>query len=130
MNSNQTGLKFHFGWKSHFGVQSALYWCSHELRRSETQTGMDFITVILTKIALRVLLNKIITSKFLCIETVTKISEDILEKCVFQPCCYKKTDSYFSKIFQNNYNNFFEVSLRPIHFFRGLVPVRKMHGCY
>ena len=45
----QTGTRFHFGWKSHFGVQSALYLCSHELRRNETQNGMDFISVILTE---------------------------------------------------------------------------------
>ena len=45
----QTGMRFHFGWKSHFGVQSALYLCSHELRRNETQNGMDFISVILTE---------------------------------------------------------------------------------
>ena len=46
----QTGMKFHFGWKSHFGVQPALYLRSHELRRNETQNGMDFILVILTEI--------------------------------------------------------------------------------
>ena len=40
---------FHFGWKCHFGVQSALYLCSHELRQNETQNGMDFISVILTQ---------------------------------------------------------------------------------
>ena len=34
-------MRFHFGWKSHFGVQSALYLCSHELRRNEPQNGMD-----------------------------------------------------------------------------------------
>ena len=45
----QIGMRFHSGWKSHFGVQSALYLRSHELRRNETQTGMDFISVILTK---------------------------------------------------------------------------------
>ena len=45
----QTGMRFHFGWKSHFGVQSALYLCSHELRQNETQNGMDFISVILTE---------------------------------------------------------------------------------
>ena len=45
----QTGMRFHFGWKSHFGVQSALYLCSHELRRNKTQTGMDFISVIWTE---------------------------------------------------------------------------------
>ena len=43
-------MRFYFGWKSHFGVQSALYLCSHELRRNETQNGMDFISVILTEI--------------------------------------------------------------------------------
>ena len=42
-------MRFHFGWKSHFGVQSALYLCSHELRQNETQNGMDFISVILTE---------------------------------------------------------------------------------
>ena len=47
--SPQTGMRFHFGWKSHFGVQSALYLCSHELRWNETQNGMDFISVILTE---------------------------------------------------------------------------------
>ena len=42
-------MRFHLGWKSHFWVQSALYLCSHELRRNETQNGMDFISVILTE---------------------------------------------------------------------------------
>ena len=42
-------MKFHFGWKSHFGVQSALYLRSHEPRRNETQNGMNFISVILTE---------------------------------------------------------------------------------
>ena len=42
-------MRFHFGWKFHFGVQSALYLCSHELRWNETQTVMDFISVILTE---------------------------------------------------------------------------------
>ena len=45
----QTSMRFHFGWKFHFGVQSALYLRSHELRRNETQNGMDFISVILTE---------------------------------------------------------------------------------
>ena len=45
----QTGTRFHFGWKSHFGVQSALYLCSHELKRNETQNGMDFISFILNE---------------------------------------------------------------------------------
>ena len=45
----QTGMRLHFGWKSHFGVKSALYLCSHKLRRTETQDGMDFISVILTE---------------------------------------------------------------------------------
>ena len=44
-----TGMRFHFSWKSHFGVQSALYLRSHELRRNETQTSMDLISVILTE---------------------------------------------------------------------------------
>ena len=35
MNSNRYG--FHFGWKSHFGVQSDIYLCSHKLTRNETQ---------------------------------------------------------------------------------------------
>ena len=42
-------MRFHFGWKSHFGVKSALYLCSHELRWNETHNGMDFISVILTE---------------------------------------------------------------------------------
>ena len=42
-------MRFHFGWKSYFGVQSALYLCSHELKRNETQNGMDFTSVILTE---------------------------------------------------------------------------------
>ena len=46
----QTRMRFHFGWKSHFRFQTALYLCSHELRRDETQNGMDFISVILTEI--------------------------------------------------------------------------------
>ena len=45
----QTGMRVYFGWKFHFGVQSALYLCSNELRRNETQIGMDFISVILTE---------------------------------------------------------------------------------
>ena len=44
----QTSMRFHFGWKSQFDVQSALYLCSHELRWNETQNGMDFVSVILT----------------------------------------------------------------------------------
>ena len=42
-------MRFHFGWKSHFGVQSTLFLCSRELRRNETQKDMDFISVILTE---------------------------------------------------------------------------------
>ena len=42
-------MRFHLGWKSHFGVQSALYLRSHELMRNESQNGMDFISVILTE---------------------------------------------------------------------------------
>ena len=42
-------MRFHFVWKSHFGVQSALYLCSYELRWNETKNGMDFISVILTQ---------------------------------------------------------------------------------
>ena len=45
----QTGMRFHQGWKSHFGVQSALFLHSHELKRNETQNGMDFILVISTE---------------------------------------------------------------------------------
>ena len=43
-------MRFHFGRKSHFGVQSALYLCLHELRRNETQNRMNFISVILTEV--------------------------------------------------------------------------------
>ena len=46
-------MRFHFGWKSNFGVQSALYLCSHKLRRNETQNSMDFISIILTKMKFR-----------------------------------------------------------------------------
>ena len=42
-------MRFHFDWKSDFGVQSALYLWSHEFRRNKTQTSMDFISVILTE---------------------------------------------------------------------------------
>ena len=35
-------MRFRFGQKSHFSFQSALYLFSHKLRRSETQTGMEF----------------------------------------------------------------------------------------
>ena len=42
-------MGFHFVWKSHFGVRSSLYFCSYELRRNETQNGIDVISVILTK---------------------------------------------------------------------------------
>ena len=41
--------RFRFSWKSHFSIQSALYLHSHELRQNENQMGMDFISVILTK---------------------------------------------------------------------------------
>ena len=50
----QTGMRFHFGWKSHFDFQSALYLCSHELKRHETQMGMDFILVILTEMKFQI----------------------------------------------------------------------------
>ena len=49
MKWTQNSVRFHFGWKSHFWVQSALYLCSHELRWNETQNGMDFISVKLTE---------------------------------------------------------------------------------
>ena len=42
-------MRFHFIWKSHFGVQSALYLCSYKLRLNETQNGIDDISVIFTK---------------------------------------------------------------------------------
>ena len=45
----QIGMRFDFDWKSHFGVKLALYLCSHKLRRDETQSNMDFISVILTE---------------------------------------------------------------------------------
>ena len=45
----QTGMRFHFGWKSHFGVQSTVYLCSHEMRQNETQNSMDFTSVNLTE---------------------------------------------------------------------------------
>ena len=48
--STETPVIFHFDWKSHFGVQSALYLCSQELRWNETENGIDFISVILAKI--------------------------------------------------------------------------------
>ena len=34
-------MRFYFGWKSHFSVQSTLYLCSHELKQNKTQNGMD-----------------------------------------------------------------------------------------
>ena len=46
----QTGMRFHLGWKSHLGIESALYLCSLELSRNETQNRMDFTSVILTEI--------------------------------------------------------------------------------
>ena len=46
----QTGMRFHVNWKSAFGVPSALYLCSYKLsQNNETQTGIDFISVILTE---------------------------------------------------------------------------------
>ena len=42
-------MRFYFGWKSYFGVQSASYFCLHELKQNETQKGMNFIPVILTE---------------------------------------------------------------------------------
>ena len=59
-------MRFHFGWKSHFGVQSALYLCSHELRRNETQNGMDFISVILTEMKFQT------GMRFLCEHNLTE----------------------------------------------------------
>ena len=50
----QSGMRFHISWKSHFGVQSALYLCSHELRENETQAGMDFISVTLIEMKFRI----------------------------------------------------------------------------
>ena len=47
MNSNRYEISFRL--KISFGVQSALYLCSDELRRNEIQDGMDFISVILTE---------------------------------------------------------------------------------
>ena len=72
----QTGMRFHFGWKFHFGVQSALYLCSHELRRNETQNGMDFISVILTEMKFQT------GMRFLCEHNLPQtkwISADLLD---------------------------------------------------
>ena len=38
MKWTQTGMRFNFGWKSHFGIESAIYLCLDELRRNENQT--------------------------------------------------------------------------------------------
>ena len=46
MNSNRYEISFRF--KISVSVQSTFYLCSHELRRNETQNGMDLISVILT----------------------------------------------------------------------------------
>ena len=43
-------MRFHFCWKSDLVFHSTLCLCSHQLTRNETQNGMDFILVILTKI--------------------------------------------------------------------------------
>ena len=45
MNSNWYEISF----RLKISHQSALYLCSHELRRNETQNGMDFISVLLTE---------------------------------------------------------------------------------
>ena len=45
LNSNWYEISF----RLKISLQSALYLCSHELRRNETQNGMDFISVLLTE---------------------------------------------------------------------------------
>ena len=50
----QIGMRFNFDWKFHFGVQSALYLCSHQLRRNEIQNCMDFILIILTEMKFQI----------------------------------------------------------------------------
>ena len=47
INSNRYEISFQL--KISVSVQSTFYLCSHELRRNETQNGMDFISVILTE---------------------------------------------------------------------------------
>ena len=72
----QTSMRFHFSWKFHFGVQSALYLCSHEWRWNETQNDMDFISVILTEMKFQTVM------KFLCEHNLPQtkgISTDLLD---------------------------------------------------
>ena len=47
MNSNRYEISFRLKISLRCSVSSLL--CSHELRRNETQNGMDFISVILTE---------------------------------------------------------------------------------
>ena len=44
------GLKFHISCKSHFDSLSVLGKCSHELGRSEFNSGLNFILIILTEV--------------------------------------------------------------------------------
>ena len=70
-------MKFHFGWKSHFGVQSANNLCSHELRQNETQTGTDFILVILTEMKFQTSMRFSCEQKLLEAKRISVYSLDI-----------------------------------------------------
>ena len=50
-------MRCHFGWKFHFDIHSALYLCSHELRRNKIPVAMDFISVILTEIKFQIIMR-------------------------------------------------------------------------
>ena len=88
----QTCMRFHFGSKSHFGVRSALYLCSHDLRWNETENSMDFISVILTEM-------KFQTSRFSCEHNLPKIkwiSIDLLDVVFNAHVCLKLMQVWIS----------------------------------
>ena len=86
-------MRFYFGWKSHFGVQSALYLCSQELSRNETQNGMDFILVILTEIKFK---NGM---RFSCEHNLSEtewISADPLDVALMRMCIWNSMRVWIS----------------------------------
>ena len=86
----QTGMRFHFGWKPHFVVQSAGSLCSHELRQNETQTGIDFISVILTDIKFQTGIRCSSEQSLLEVKWVSADSLNIAFNCacVFETECW------------------------------------------
>ena len=86
-------MRFHFGWKSQFGVQLALYLCSQESRRNEIQNGMNFKSVILTEMKFQT------GMRFSCEHNLPEtkwISADSLDVSLMRMCAWNSMRVWIS----------------------------------